>query len=125
MQDAALAMLDQPLDIVPARVESRVPTGGATKVQYRDSVEVTDLRLALIGIGVTLLLSDEKCPEAVRVALHESLWRCKSAEGILDADRTVKGLSAALETWARGEYKVRGDRFLVPGIFAGKKPVLG
>ena len=116
-------LLDQPLDIAPVQVQSAVPIGGHTKVRMIDDVRVTDLGQALVAIGATLLTSDSRCTDELRKALES--FCCKSSRDILDSPKAAKNLTAALETWARDEYKVRGEKFVVPGIFTGKKQSLG
>ena len=123
MEQAAEKILDEPLDIVPTKVLSAVPLGGATKIQQRDHVEVTNLGQALIAIGATLLSTDERCTDELRALLQPFV--AKAAADITDSPKAQKNITVAIETWARDGYKLRGDKFKVEGIFAGKKDVLG
>ena len=123
MEQAAEKILDEPLDIVPTKVESAVPLGGFTKPKKIDHVEVTNLGQALIAIGATLLSTDERCTDELRALLQPFV--AKAAADILDSPKAQKNITGAIETWARDGYKLRGEKFVVPGIFAGKKDSLG
>lgn len=123
MEQAAERVLDEPLDIVPTKVQSAVPLGGATKIQQRDHVEVTNLGQALIAIGATLLSTDERCSDELRALLQPFV--AKAAADITDSPKAQKNLTGAIETWARDGYKLRGEKFQVAGIWAGKRDVLG